>query len=476
MIQKLTATLLLLVSSLSIFAQTEGDNLNRIVYNRIEYFFNTQQTDSIYNLASESFKEQISATDFSLVLRYFSQFGKIKEANAVTSDKGLVGYNIDFQTKKGYLQLAVDSTYRFNTFIIKEQPHATIDVKDINSNVTKTTSLDFHIDSIAKTYLTNATTASLAIGIVHNNKVNTFFYGETHKGDKNSLPTANSIYEIGSISKIFTSILLADLVEKNIISLDDSIAKFLPDSVRANPFIQKITFKQLANHTSGLPRLPSNLDKTIGFDINNPYKNYTRKELYQLLKGIELQNEPGDNYEYSNLGFGLLTDIISTITHKSYSQSVKDLISTPLGLTNTTEKIDPKTQQILPVYNEKGELVPVWDFQVLAGTVALKSTVNDLLRFAQYQFKMPENELENAMALTRQFTYYLPPTTDIGLGWHMEMSNDVITYWHNGGTGGSSSYIALVPDLKSAVIILSNSANSVDDISAKILDKVLTSK
>lgn len=476
MIQKALSSILLILITTQIFGQSQIENQNRTVYNRIEYFFNIQQTDSIYALANENFKKQVSFGNLELILQYFYKFGKIKEAIPVTFNNAVAGYNLVFENKKGYLQLGTDSTYKFHNFSLKDQPYIAVEATEIKSNVTKSTSLDYYVDSIAKTYLSNPATASLAIGVIHNNRINRFYYGETLKGDKTSLPHENSIYEIGSISKLFTAIQLAELVEKKTISLDDSIAKFLPDSVRSNPFIQKITFKQLANHTSGLPRLPSNLDKGSKYDSTNPYANYSRKELYQLLKNIQQTTEPGENYEYSNLGFGLLGDLIAVITKKTYSQNSKEMIMIPLGMVNTVENIDPKIQKLVNVYNEAGEQVPSWNFQALSGAGALKSTVNDLLRFAQYQFKMPETELENAMALTKQFTFYLPPNTDVGLGWNMNMANDVISYWHNGGTAGSSSFIAIVPDLKSAVVILSNSGISVDDISLKILDKVLTTK
>lgn len=476
MIQKILINLILVIFSLPIFGQSTEEKQNRVVYNRIEYFFNTQQTDSIYALANENFKTQYSFKKFQTIFDYFYLFGKIKEANQVTYDKGIIGYNLTFADTKGHLKLGVDSTFKFHTFAITDQPYISKDIEEINSNVNKVSKLDFYVDSLAKTYLKDASTASLTIGIVSNNKVNTFLYGETTKGDNLSIPTANSIYELGSLSKIFTAVLLADLVEKKVISLDDSIAKFLPDSVKSNPFIQKITFKQLANHTSGLPRLPSNLEKAPKFNASNPYATYGRTELYSYLAHITEPREPGEEYEYSNFGFGLLGDIINTITKKTYAQNIKEIITVPLGMTNTVERIDPKTQKMVTLYDEKGKQVPSWDFQALAGAGSLKSSINDLLRFTQYQFKLPENNLENAFALTRQFTFYLPPNTDIGLGWHMTMTDGVTSYVHSGATSGSSSFIALIPDLKSAIIVLSNSAHQVDDISSKILEKVLLSE
>lgn len=476
MINKAATIIILLLSSLLTFGQSEDEKQNRLVYNRFEYFFNTQQTDSIYSLMNDNFKKQVPLNELQEVLNIFYRSGKIKEAIPVTFNRSIAGYNLVFDSHKSYLRVSIDSTLRFNFFELNFEPYIPVESKNINANVTKSTYLDIFVDSLAKSYLSNPTTASLSIGVIHNNKINSFYYGTTNKADISSIPNTNSIYEIGSISKIFTAILLAELVENQIISLDDSISKFLPDSLKSNPSLQKITFKQLANHTSGLPRLPDNIEKATNFSGLNPYATYTREDLYAYLKNAQITSEPGDNYEYSNLGYGLLGDLISIITQKSYQQNVLDIISTPLGMTNTIEKINPKTQKLVNTYNSSGKAVPSWDFQNLAGLGALKSNVNDLLRLAQFQFKMPESKLENAMALTRQFTYYLPPNTDVGLGWNMNMSNDVVVYWHNGGTGGSSSFMAIIPDTKSALIILSNSEHSVDEMSMKILEKVLTTK
>src|SRR5690606_24885474 len=117
--------------------------------------------------------------------------------------------------------------------------------------------LDLFVDSIARNYARNEKAQSLSVAVIHRNKINTFFYGETRKGN-NTLPDANTIYETGSITKTFTATLLADLVNKGQISLEESIATYLPDSVANNPALKDISFQMLANHTSGLPRLASN--------------------------------------------------------------------------------------------------------------------------------------------------------------------------------------------------------------------------
>ncbi|MBL1408551.1 serine hydrolase domain-containing protein [Sphingobacterium faecale] len=476
MIKYVLYLLIILCYSTNAWSQSTAEISNRQVYNRIEYFFNTQQTDSIYAMATPSFQKNIPLQSFAMALQYFYNFGQIKEAIPGTYQQDVAGYNITLDKKKASLYLKTDSTFHFDLFEIKDKEISTEKKENIKSVVQKNNALDEYIDSVARTYIQQKNAQALAVGVIHNGKTNTFYYGETVKGDSLSLPKENTLFELGSITKIFTATLLADLVEKNIITLEDTISKYLPDSVAQNQYLQQITFKQLANHTSGLPKLPDNLEKSTKFSASDPYAQYSRKELFSYLKNIQRDDLPGDKFEYSNTGFALLGELISIIAKKSYSQCVADIITTPLSLSNTLEKVNPKTQQITKVYNATGTEAPVWQWQVFVGAGGLKSTITDMLRFIKIQFKMPETQLEQALALTRQFTYYLPPSTDIGLAWHMNMVNDVVQYWHNGGTGGSSTFIAIVPDTKSAIIVLANSALSVDEISRKILNTIIEHK
>lgn len=476
MIKNAIYTLITLLYGAYGYAQSAAENSNKLVYNRIEYFFNTQQTDSIYAMATPNFQKQVPFEKLAMALQYFYNFGQIKEAVPATFSQGVAGYNLSIGSKKASLFLKTDSTFHFDLLKIQDQEIVTEKKESVKSAVLKTNSLDDYIDSIAKTYIQQNNTQALAIGIIHKGKINTFYYGETSKGDSLSLPTENTLFELGSITKVFTASLLANLVENQIIALDDSISKFLPDSLAKNSYLQKITLKDLANHTSGLPRLADNLDKVPKFNMLDPYAQYSRKDLFSYLKDVKLENAPGEKFEYSNTGFALLGELIFLITNKTYGQYLSETITNPIGMTNTVEKINPKIQKVTKVYDNTGTQVPMWQWQAYAGAGSLKSTVTDMLKFAQAQFKMPESKLEQALALTRQFTYYLPPSTDIGLAWHMNMTNDVVQYWHNGGTGGSSSYFALVPDSKSAIIVLSNSALSVDEISAQIIGKVIDTK
>lgn len=432
--------------------------------------------DSIYTLASEKFKTAVSKAQFEFALNNLYKLGQIK--NTETLDfKGRTGIYLLTLEDNAYVEahLTLDSTYHFDSLLFRptEKPLPKPDKEEVISEVTKVSPIDFFIDSVANSYVRKQNAQSLAIGIFHQNGYKTYFYGETEKGNK-QLPTEDTQYEIGSITKVFTAVLLADLVNKGTIQLDDSIAKYLPDSVAANPDIQKITFKSLANHTSGLPRLPGNLEQVKDFNPNDPYATYNTAALYAFLKDYKATREVGQKYEYSNLGFGLLGEILASISKKTYAQLLQQTLLTPLQMVNTTDKPDPKKQQMVKVYNKNGEEVAVWNFQSMLAAGGIKSTVKDLMLFAVEQFKMPENELQNAMALTRLFTFATPDFTDIGLAWHMNMMDGLIYFHHTGGTGGSSSFIGLSPDTKTALVVLSNAETSVNNISVTILEKLLS--
>ncbi|HMR19827.1 MAG TPA: serine hydrolase domain-containing protein [Sphingobacterium sp.] len=454
-------------------AQTGAERDNRAVYNKIEYFFNIQQVDSIYNLASDSYRAKTTLTDMSQWLVHFVEFGRITEANLVNYDQGIANYDVKIGDKNARIKLAIDSNYKYTLFQMGEIQGATVQVKEepVILNVEQVDKFDHFVDSIARTYIQQSHTQSLAIGIIKGNEIKTSFYGETEKGNK-TLPTANTHYEIGALTQTFTAVLLAELVENGTIQLEDSIVKFLPDSVAINPFVQKITFKSLANHTSGLPQLPPHL-KVKPADGSSPYVAFSREELFSFLKDCESEVEPEEQYSYSDLGFGLLGELISIIVDKPFEEHLREIITQPLDMSSTAISLD-KQQYMAPGHNRIGESLPTWEYNTLTGSQALKSTIRDLLRYARFQFEMPRTVLENAMARTRQFSFFVPPNSDIGLAWHMNMVEDTVSYWMQGNTAGSSAFIGLVPDNRSAVVVLSNSAADVDEISKKILEKIIS--
>lgn len=453
---------------------------NKAVLNKIEFFLNTQMTDSIYQMASANFQSQVAAKDLASLLQNLYPLGRISNQSLVEVKGNISKYLLEFSDEKLFMFLAVDSLMKYD--ILGFYPYANDaaaaipeKTEAVARNVTISSASDFLIDSLAQTYIKKGNTASLAIGVIHRNQLKTYFYGETHKGLKN-LPTADTRYEIGSLTKVFTATLLADLVHKQLISLDDSIVKFLPDSLRQNPSLQKITFRSLANHTSGLPRMASNWNTLPNFSNADPYAAYDRKALFSYLKNITLTQAPAEEYVYSNVGFGLLGELIAIINKKTYAQVLDEIIMKPLAMSKTSDKRLTKDEELIKVYDSNGVETPQWSFQAMTAAGGLKSTISDLLKFASCQFNMPQTMLEKDLALTREFTFFIPPATDIGLAWHIDMLDGLIYYHHTGGTGGSSTFIGLSPDSKTAVVVLSNASENVAEVAQKMLAKLLTAK
>lgn len=289
----------------------------------------------------------------------------------------------------------------------------------------------------------------LALAIVKNGSIN--FIGIERINDTlRTTENYNSAFEIGSITKVFTATLLSNFVNEQQLTLDDHIQDYLDFKMKSE---DKITFKQLANHTSGLPRLPSNLNFFF-VDRDNPYKDYNREMLIDYLTNkVELNQEPGTTYEYSNLGAGVLGFVLASISDASFESLLQDNIFARYKMPNSATNKEQIQTKLVKGLNTSGAFTSNWDFDVLAGGGAIFSTVEDLSKFALAQFD-PEN---NELRLTQKPTFKVNDQMSIGLGWHIiKRKNGGELIWHNGGTGGYTSSMALDLERKNGVIILSN--------------------
>ena len=281
-----------------------------------------------------------------------------------------------------------------------------------------------------------------------------------------------TFFEIGSITKVFTSLLLADMVQRGELGLDDPIARYLPAGTKVPERAgRQITLVDLATHTSGLPRLPANLAPQ---DPSNPYADYSVDQMYGFLGTYALPREIGATYEYSNLGGGLLGHVLARRAGMDYEALVRARITEPLGMASTTVRMSAEQRARLAVGHD-AQLAPVpnWDLPTLAGAGALRSTANDLLVFLAANLEATQSSLAPAMAAmvsTRRPTG--APGLDIALGWHVLSRDGRTIIWHNGGTGGYRSFIGYDPGTRAGVVVLSNTftAAGVDDIGLHLLD------
>lgn len=309
----------------------------------------------------------------------------------------------------------------------------------------------------------------IVVGLVDEKGVRIIRYGELRRGSDRPVD-GDTVFEIGSVTKVFTGLLLADAVERGEMELDDPISKYLPPAVKVpSRNGRKITLLDLATHTSGLPRLPDNLSPR---DANNPYADYSVKQMYAFLSGYTLTRDIGATYEYSNLGAGLLGHILALKAGTNYEALVINRICRPLGMTSTRIVLPPGLRARLATgHSTAGEPVSNWDIPTLAGAGALRSTANDMLKFVAAHFGPARSKLWPAMQLT-QARRHAAGSSDmhIGLCWHILNKFGTEAIWHNGGTGGYRSFIGFDKKKRQGVVVLSNSANSNDDLGFHLLE------
>lgn len=289
----------------------------------------------------------------------------------------------------------------------------------------------------------------LSIAIIENGK--TKFVG-VKRVNNSIVPIENKekIFEIGSISKVFTATLLTNFIQEGKLQLDDPIQDYHEFKIRTN---DTITFKELANHTSGLPALPSDLNLST-VDPNNPYKNYNSQKLKEYLaEKLELKEKIGAKYEYSNIGAGTLGFSLTEIAKSSYENLLQEKIFLKYKMFNSTTIREKVHKTLIKGLDFEGNETSNWDFDVLVGAGGILSSVNDLSKFASAQFK--EENLE--LMLTQKMSFTINRNMSVGLGWHIikgKKKEELI--WHNGGTGGYSSSMVLDKENKNGIIVLSN--------------------
>lgn len=440
--KKIVAFFCALFMSVALKAQT--DVYNKAVlqlqnnYNEGKYaeVFNSFSTEMQAALPLENTKQFLSGLK--------SDAGIIKSFSFQRFEHTTVGvYKTEFENGVFSLNISLDKANKINGLFLKPFE------EENNANVTNgLTEYPKEISAIifekAKDFPNNT---QLSIAVVQNGKKN--YYGIIKQNDEiKPIENQDKVFEIGSITKVFTSSVFVSLVEDKSIKIDDFINPYY-----TFPFKNKtqIRFSDLANHTSGLPRLPKNLNLS---NEENPYKNYGSKELNTYLKDLlKLESKPAEKYSYSNLGAGILGYTLGLSQKTTFPELLQKRIFDKYGMNNSYTSSANLGSKLVKGLNVNGEEVPNWDFDVLFGGGGILSSTSDLVKFAKAQFDLNNKEL----ALTRKPTFTINEKVRIGLGWHIlksEKGTDL--FWHNGGTGGYSSSMSVDVENKTAVVILSN--------------------
>lgn len=321
---------------------------------------------------------------------------------------------------------------------------------------------NIELDTIREHLLALPHNAELSIGIVQQDSIS--FLGFRHVDSKViPIDNADHVFAIGSITKTFTGHILAELILKKMLDPHQDLSSCM--SIE-NDILKSITLTSLSNHTSGLPRIPPNLDIQ---SFLNPYETYSDAHLNDFLK--TLQDSLKDNvYLYSNVGLGILGKCLSATTGKSYADLIRSLT---LQYNMACTYIDEPTCNSNSVQGYTGFGLPTnyWDFASLQAAGAIRSNAIDMTRYIQAQL-----DTSNLITqYTQKASFTINESLQIGLGWHIMLEkNGSKTYWHNGGTGGFTSTCFFSKEHQTGLIILSNVGNNlnIDRLGRYIFDNL----
>lgn len=442
--KKLFFLLVLIFTSNILSAQS--DNYSTAI-NNFQNQYNSDQYDAVFKSFSAEMQKALpveSTKQFLAGLK--SQAGKITSKELTTKEGTTAIYKTDFERAQLEIHLSLDAGNKISGLLI--QP---VTEKKTVSESQAANGLNVYPKEISEIIFSKTKdfpeNTQVSIAVIKDGKTN--YYGIL-KSDKTVKPSENQnkVFEIGSLTKVFTSTVLASLVTDKKLKLAQEINGFYPF-----PFINnaRFTFESLANHTSGLPRLPENINLS---DISNPYKNYGSDQLYDYLKNVlNVKPDAEKKYAYSNLGAGLLGHTMAVSQKTTFTQLLQKRIFDRFKMNNSYTSSKDLGSKLVDGLNADGQKVSNWDFDVLFGGGGILSTTEDLSKFATAQFK-PENK---DLALTRTPSFTVSEKMKMGLGWHiLKSQNGKDLFWHNGGTGGYSSSMAIDTDSKTAVVILSN--------------------
>lgn len=303
--------------------------------------------------------------------------------------------------------------------------------------------------------LAPGTGIGITIGVLRDGERRVFAFGAAKP---------DSLFEIGSITKTFTGLMLAQMIEQQQVTAEQPVRTLLPANAVPKPSGTEVSLLDLVTHRSGLPRMPTNFEPV---NPTNPYIDYTADRLYAYLTQQGLAKPADAPSAYSNLGFGLLGQALENRAKVDYPQLLSQLVTAPLCMTDTVVQLDgPHKARFIQGYTNDRKPTGPWDFDATAGAGAIRSTADDLLKYlaAQMQPAPCESAGESphtktlVAAIKRSQTLQadLRPNTKIAYAWIFNSTTG--SYWHNGGTGGYTSFAFFNPQRRYAAVVLTNLA------------------
>ena len=309
-------------------------------------------------------------------------------------------------------------------------------------------------------------------GLVRGDDSRSWGFGTVAMGSSRA-PDAQTVFEVGSITKVFTATLLARMAEQGLVALDDPIRPLLEPHLKLKDWRGRdVTLLHLATHTSTLPRASRRMLDHARRNLANPYRDYDLGELHADLAEFVPGPEVGHTFEYSNLGFGLLGHLLALIAGEPFEQVLLRRVCQPLELSDTVVTLDADRRARLAQGHFFGRPVGIWDMPVLAGAGALRSTAADMMHFIACSMGVRRSALDPTLATTQAPRVRASDTLSIGLAWHRTPTAAGDTVWHRGETAGMRSFIGFVRERALGLVLMANASAGVDELGLELLPRL----
>ena len=333
------------------------------------------------------------------------------------------------------------------------------------------------IDAIIGETYTPPRDTGFVVGVTEGGRSSVFGYGNK-QGAMSGPPEGDTLFEIGSVTKVFTTSVFSLLVSQGKLNLEDPVQDVYSD-VPGMP--QEITLLRLATHTSGLPKMPPDAIGGALKKRSNPYLDYTTVKLLTYLKQYRKKPRPDEEINYSNMGMALLGLILAETAGGTFEEAVVDVICDPLALLDSRITLSPEQEERLATpHTGNGKPSNRWNLPAFPGAGALHSTAEDILRFLEAHMGRPASSFTEALSLSHErqsgefpkpgkLTKLIPGaskkirlgspfTRNIGLGWVIGNAgtDGPETHWHHGATGGYVAFAGFVKEADVGTVVLMN--------------------
>ncbi|NGX63043.1 MAG: D-alanyl-D-alanine-carboxypeptidase/endopeptidase AmpH [Candidatus Anoxychlamydiales bacterium] len=325
------------------------------------------------------------------------------------------------------------------------------------------------IKNIMKKCVDEGHSQGMVIAVIDENGTQFYKYGQMAVDDPTPIDE-NAVFETGSITKIFTSLLLTEMVKNGDVKLDDPIEMYLPKHLKLPEYNgKKITLGHLASHRAGFDYMPENF---IMSDMYNPFSEYSVEYVYDYLSNLKLDYEPGSQYRYSNIGISLLCHIISLITNQEFEDLATERLFKPMGMESSKVHLTDEMKNRFAAAHIRDRKVPHWGCKEFEGAGALRSSAKDLARFIEANLGFYKTDVYPVLqdALKSRHPQEIP-YLDVGHEWNISYQYKPEIVFHGGATGGHQVFIGFCPETKKGVVVCSNSCAWIYDIGKNILNK-----